>query len=68
MKTTSKALYKYELASQYGMTLNTFSAWLKKIPGLPEIGYYPRLKLLTPKMIERIKDHLGEPSLDNGSD
>lgn len=64
MKTTSKAQYKSEMARKYGMSLNTFTCWLKRIPGLKERGYYSRLKLLPPNLVDYIDKHLGGDSHD----
>ena len=59
MKTTSKSQYKSEMARKYGMSLNTFTSWLKRIPGLSERGYYTRIKLLPPNLVDYIDKHLG---------
>lgn len=46
------------LAAQYNVSLPTFRKWLVKIPDL-ELSDNQRT--LTPKQIEKIMIHLGEP-------
>lgn len=49
---------KTELAKMYNIHYNTFIKWLADIPGL---GLDPKKRLLTPKQVEIIFLHLGEP-------
>ncbi len=49
---------KSQLAQQYGVAYGTFSKWIKEIPNL-SLG--PGQRVLTPKQIEIITLHLGEP-------
>lgn len=47
-----------ELAQRYGVSMQTFKKWLVLIPNL-EIP--DNLRTLTPKQVETIVLHLGEP-------
>jgi hypothetical protein len=49
---------KKELAYQYGVSVQTFVKWIKEIPNL---HLSPFQKIFTPKQIEIIFNHLGEP-------
>lgn len=49
---------KSQLAQQYGVTYGTFSKWLKIVP---DLVLTPGQRILTPKQIELIVQHLGEP-------
>ena len=53
-----KASTRSALAEQYKVSLPTFRKWLMKIPNL-ELSDNQRT--LTPKQVERIYTHLGEP-------
>jgi hypothetical protein len=48
-----------ELAQRYGVSMPTFKKWLMLIPNL-EIA--DNIRTLTPKQVEAIFIHLGEPS------
>ena len=54
MKTETKGT----LAKKYGVHPNTFRNWLSKIPGLI---LQPHQRILTPKQVKLILEHLGEP-------
>jgi predicted transcriptional regulator len=49
---------KTQLAKQYKVNYNTFIKWLKMIP---ELGLTPNQRVLTPKQVQAIYNHLGEP-------
>ncbi len=49
---------KTQLAKQYKVNYNTFIKWLKLIP---ELGLTPKQRILTPKQVQLIYNHLGEP-------
>jgi hypothetical protein len=49
---------KTELARKYKVHYNTFTKWLKLIP---DLKLNPRQRILTPKQVSMIYDHLGEP-------
>ncbi len=49
---------KTQLAAQYNVHYSTFSKWLKIIPGLRLTS---KQRLLTPKQVGLIYQHLGEP-------
>ena len=53
-----RAASKTELAKLYNVHYSTFIKWLNKIPDL-EIE--KRQRLLTPKQVEKVLFHLGEP-------
>ncbi|GAA4353072.1 hypothetical protein GCM10023185_13330 [Hymenobacter saemangeumensis] len=48
---------KTQLASYYGVGIDTLNAWLKDVP---ELGEY-RGRLFTKKQVQAIVEHLGEP-------
>jgi transposase len=56
MKT--KAYSKTELARMYNVHYDTFKKWLK---GVPDLDLKPTQRILTPKQVEKIFKHLGEP-------
>lgn len=58
MNTKCKTSSKTQLAIAYGVHFNTISKWLKKIPDL-ELS--TKQRILTPKQVELIYKHLGEP-------
>ena len=58
MENKAKTQSKGQLARSYGCSLSTFIVWLKKIP---DFKYDPKTRLLTPKQVETIYLHLGEP-------
>ena len=49
---------KGQLAKQYNVHYNTFIKWIKKIP---ELNLSSQQRVLTPKQVETIYKHLGEP-------
>lgn len=49
---------KGQLASAYGVHISTFKTWLKPIKGL---DLRDGQRILTPKQVELIIAHLGEP-------
>lgn len=53
-----KSKSKRELASQYGISVQTFSKWIKEIPNL---NLKRCQKIFTPKQVELITLHIGEP-------
>lgn len=56
-------LYKYELAEQYGMHRDTFSKLLngRYFDLLEPLGYTKHCQLLTPIIVAKIKEIMGEP-------
>ncbi|GEM_PF-789793 len=56
MKT--KAYSKTELARMYNVHYDTFKKWLK---GVPDLDLKPTQRILTPKQVEKIFNHIGEP-------
>ena len=57
-ETRRKALTRTELADMYGITYPTLVKWIKDIPGL---GLDPRKRILTPKQVGLVIEHLGNP-------
>lgn len=57
MKITTST--RTELAASYNVSLTTFNKWLKKIE---ELKIEANSRILTPKQVELIFYHLGEPS------
>jgi len=53
-----KTLSKGELSRAYGIHISTLNKWLVEVPGL-ELKKGQRV--LTPKQVELIMEHLGEP-------
>ncbi len=49
---------KTQLAQLYKVNYNTFIKWLKMIP---DLGLTPKQRILTPKQVQIIYNHLGEP-------
>ncbi len=49
---------KTELARRYKVNYSTFTKWLKRVPDLKMDS---KNRLLTPKQVRIIYDHLGEP-------
>lgn len=58
MQDTIKTATRTQLAKLYKVHYNTFANWLKRIPDL-EIKENQRI--LTPKQVEKIINHLGSP-------
>ena len=54
----AKAYSKTELARMYNVHYDTFKKWLKSVP---DIDLKPAQRILTPKQVEKIFNHLGEP-------
>lgn len=54
MKTATKS----KLAKLYGVHPSTFNNWIKKIPNLKLM---PNQRIFTPRQVEIIYNHLGEP-------
>jgi len=60
MKTTTfRVATRSELARRYGVSPETFKKWLAKVPNL-ELDIKERV--LTPKQVGIIIEHLGEPT------
>jgi transposase len=55
---TIKAYSKTELARLYQVHYDTFIKWIKAIP---ELKLNSKQRILTPKQVETIFKHLGEP-------
>jgi transposase len=53
-----KAMYKSALAKKLGVSLPTLNDWIKDIPGLK---ISPKQRLLSPKQLETIIEHIGMP-------
>ena len=53
-----KSMSKGQLASAYGVHIATFKTWLKPIKGL---DLRDGQRILTPKQVELIIAHLGDP-------
>lgn len=53
-----KSSTRTQLAASYNVSLATLNKWLKKIEGLK---IEPNTRILTPKQVEIIFLHLGEP-------
>ena len=49
---------KTQLAIKYKVSYNTFIKWLRMIP---ELELNPKKRLLTPKQVQIVYNHLGEP-------
>ena len=47
-----------QLARLYGISPETLKKWMDDIP---ELSFNPRLRVLTPKQVALIYQHLGEP-------
>jgi hypothetical protein len=54
----AEAATKTQLAKQYKVHYNTFIKWLQLIP---DFKVNPNQRTLTPKQVETIYNHLGEP-------
>lgn len=54
----ASAATKTQLAQQYKVNYNTFIKWIKMIP---ELGLTQKQRILTPKQVQTIYYHLGEP-------
>jgi len=54
----TKTMSKTQLASAYGVHISTFREWLSWIPNL---GLAPAQRILTPKQVALVMEHLGEP-------
>lgn len=53
-----KIASKKELAADYKVHYQTLAKWLKNIPNL---NLDPKQRIFTPKQLELIYQHLGEP-------
>ncbi len=53
-----KSINKSALAKKYGISLRTLNNWLSQIP---ELGDINKVRIFTPKQINTIYRHLGEP-------
>ena len=53
-----KTASKTELAKLYGVHITTLMNWIKKIPNLK---LTPNQRIFTPRQVQIIYDHLGEP-------
>lgn len=53
-----QAKTKTELAALYNVSVKTFMKWIVKIPGL---NLLPRQRILTPKQVGKVYEHLGLP-------
>lgn len=49
---------KTQLAKMYKVSYPTFKTWLKLVP---DLGLQPTQRILTPKQVEKIFKHHGEP-------
>jgi hypothetical protein len=58
MQTKYRASTRSALATQYNVSLPTFRKWLVKIP---DLDLSDDQRTLTPKQVEKIMIHLGEP-------
>ncbi|MBB3836994.1 transposase [Runella defluvii] len=56
-----KPATRIELAKRYGVSLETLKKWLSKIP---ELDIQVNARVLTPKQVSVIIEHLGEPFED----
>ncbi len=56
---THKPATRNQLAKRYGVSPETFKKWLIKIP---DLSLDIRDRVLTPKQVGIIIEHLGEPS------
>ena len=56
-----KPTTRIELAKRYGVSLETLKKWLSKIP---ELDIQVNARVLTPKQVSVIIEHLGEPFED----
>lgn len=56
---TNKPATRNQLAKRYGVSPETFKKWLVKIP---DLLLDTRDRVLTPKQVGIIIEHLGEPS------
>jgi len=54
----AEAASKTQLAQLYKVHYNTFIKWLKLVPGLK---LDKKQRIFTPKQVQQIFDHLGEP-------
>jgi len=54
----AKVYSKTELARMYNVHYDTFKKWLINVP---ELDLKPTQRILTPKQVEKIINHLGEP-------
>ncbi len=55
-----KSSTRTQLAANYDVSLATFNKWLKKIDSL---NLDPGTRILSPKQVELIVKHLGEPCI-----
>jgi len=53
-----KTYSKTQLAKLYNVSYNTFINWVKNIP---ELRLSPKQRIFTPKQLEILFEHLGEP-------
>lgn len=61
MKTTEnpKAMSKAQLADAYGVHPTTLRKWLQMVPNL---GLQDGQRILTPRQVQLVFEHLGEPT------
>lgn len=57
-KTALKSATRSQLAIRYGVCADTFKKWITMIPTL---DIRPNQRVLTPKQVTIIYQHLGEP-------
>lgn len=53
-----ESLSKSQLSKRYKVSLPTLNSWLKLIPDLQLVK---NKRILTPKQVEKVFNHLGEP-------
>lgn len=54
---------KSEIASEYGISINTFKKWIKPfIADLEAVNYNREAKILTPAQVDVIYEKLGKPN------
>ena len=58
MQTNISSITKSALAVQYNIHVNKLREWLK---GVPNLQMKPFQKVLSPKQLELIYEHLGKP-------
>ena len=58
MENKISSITKSALAVKYNIHVNTLREWLK---GVPNLEMKPFQKVLNPKQLELIYEHLGEP-------
>ncbi len=58
VNSSKKTLTKSQLAGEYGISVSTFMNWIKVIP---DLRLTPCQKILTPRQIKKIYEHLDMP-------